>query len=119
MGLDLLALGAVVCDHRLMWGDALAVSNLRCDVLAEQRKRLKLTKAETARQMFAYLAAQGAGARDGIALTDTGFAWATESSCRRAIDDLEGGKRFVKEVQYVDSLLVVLGLRRRDVGLED
>lgn len=102
-----------------MWGDVVAVSNLRCGVLAERRERLRLTKAETARQMFAYLATQGAGACDGIALTGTGFAWATESSCRRAIDDLEGGRRYVKEVQYVDPLLAVLGLKRQDVGLED
>jgi hypothetical protein len=102
-----------------MRGDVVAVSNLRCDVLTERRERLRLTKAETARQVFAYLAGQGAGARDGITLTGTGFAWATESSCRRAIDDLEGGRRYVKEVQYVDSLLAVLGLKRQDVGLEN
>jgi len=69
--------------------------------------------------MFAYLAARGPGARDGITLTGTGFAWATESSCRRSIDDLEGGRRYGKEVQYVDSLLAVLGLKHQDAGLED
>lgn len=69
-----------------MWGGVVAVSNLRCDAIAEQRERLGLTKAEAARRMFAYLSAQGAGARNGIALTDSGFGWATENSCRRAID---------------------------------
>lgn len=102
-----------------MWGDVVAVSNLRCDVIAQQRERLSLTKAETARLMFAYLSAQGAGARNGIALTGSGFGWATESSRRRAIDDLEGGRRYVKEAQYVDALLAVLSLERQDVGLED
>jgi hypothetical protein len=102
-----------------MWGDVVAVSNLRYDVIAQQRERLRLTKAETARRMFAYLSAQGAGARNGIALTGGGFGWATERSCRRAIDDLEGGRRYVKEAQYVDALLAVLGLERQDVGLED
>lgn len=94
-----------------MWGEIVAVSDLRRDVISEQRERLGLTKAETARRMFAYLSAQGAGARNGIALTSTGFGWATENSCRRAIDDLEGGRRYIKEAQYVDSLLAVLGLR--------
>jgi hypothetical protein len=102
-----------------MWGEVVAVSNLCCEVIAEQRERLRLTKAETARRMFAYLSAQGAGARSGIALTGNGFGWATENSCRRAIDDLEGGRRHVKEAQYVDALLAVLGLERKDVGLED
>jgi hypothetical protein len=102
-----------------MWGEVVAVSNLRRDAIAQQRERLGLTKAETARRMFAYLSAQGAGARDGIALTSSGFGWATENACRRAIDDLEGGKRYVKEGQYVDALLAVLGLERQDVGLED
>lgn len=74
-----------------MWGEVVDVGNLRGDVIAEQRERLRLTKAETARRMFAYLSAQGAGARNGITLTGGGFGWATENSCRRAIDDLEGG----------------------------
>lgn len=102
-----------------MWDDVTAVSNLRCDAIAEQREWLGLTKAETARRMFACLSAQGAGARNGIALTNSGFGWATENSCRRAIGDLEGGRRYVKEAQYVDVLLAVLGLERQDVGLED
>jgi hypothetical protein len=102
-----------------MWDDVVAVSSLRCDVIAEQREQLGLTKAETARRMFAYLSTQGAGARNGIALTDSGFGWATENSCRRAIDDLECGRRYVKEAQYVDALLAVLGLERQGVGLED
>jgi len=100
-----------------MWGDVVAVSELRCDVLTERRERLGLTKAEAARRMFAHLAAQGRGARNGIALTGDGFAWATESACRRAIDDLEGGRRYVKEAQYVDAFLAVLGLGRQNVGL--
>jgi hypothetical protein len=35
------------------------------------------------------------------------------------IDDLVGGRRYVKEAQYVDALLAVLGFERQDVGLED
>jgi hypothetical protein len=101
-----------------MWNDVVAVGSLRCDAIAEQRERLGLTKAETSRRMFAYLSAQGAGARNGIALTGSGFGGATENSCRRAIDDLEGGRRYVKEAQYVDALLAVLGLERQYVGLE-
>jgi hypothetical protein len=64
-----------------MWDDVVAVSSLRCDVIAEQREQLGLTKAETARRMFAYLSTQGAGARNGIALTDSGF------EVQRRLDD--------------------------------
>lgn len=102
-----------------MRDDVVAVGSLRCDAIAEQCERLGLTEAEASCRMFAYLSAQGAGARNGIALTDSGFGWATESSCRRAIDDLECGRRYVKEAQYVDALLAVLGLERQAVGLED
>jgi hypothetical protein len=98
-----------------MWGEWVDVSNIRADALAERRQGLRLTKAETARRMFSYIVETGPGARGGVALVGSGFAWATESACRRAIDDLEGGKRTFKEEQYVDALLTVLDL---DVGPE-
>jgi hypothetical protein len=103
--------------HR-MWGELVNVTEVRGDAVTERRKGLGLSKAETARRMYAHIAAEGPGARDGLALTRSGFAWATESACRRAVDDLEGSRRHFKEAQYVDALLAVLDLRRDDVGLE-
>jgi hypothetical protein len=97
----------------VMWGESVVVDSLRCDVIAEQRERLGLTEVEAVRRTLAYLSTHGAGARDGIALTGSGFGWATERSCRRAIDDLEGGRRRIKEAQYVNALLAVLGLERQ------
>jgi hypothetical protein len=102
-----------------MWGDTVDVTELRCDALTERRERLGLTKAGTARRMYACIAAEGPGARDGIALSGSGFAWATESACRRALDDLESGRRYFKEAQYVEALLAVLALKRNEVGLEN
>ena len=78
--------------------------------------------AETARRMFEHMASEGLRSGDGmVAVTGSLLnpAAATKSACRRAIDDLEGGKRRFKEAQYVDALLGVLNLNRSDVGLHD
>jgi hypothetical protein len=68
--------------------------------------------------MYAHIATEGSAERNGIALTGSGASWATERACRRALDDLEGGKRHFKEAHYVDALLAVLELQPPDVGLE-
>lgn len=102
-----------------MWGELVYVFEIRGDSVKERRERLGLTKVETARRMYAHIAAGSPAERNGLALTGCGAAWATEPACRRAIDDLEGGRRSFKEEQYVDALLAVLNLHRQEVGLED
>jgi hypothetical protein len=102
-----------------MWGDLVDVTDLKSAALTERRDHMGLTKAETARQMYAHIVANGPGARGETALTNPGFAWATESACRRAIDDLEGGRRHLKEAQYVEALLAVLHLEPTEAGLAD
>jgi hypothetical protein len=102
-----------------MWGELVDVSGADRRKLIDQRTRLGLSKAETARRMFEHIATTGPTSRDGIALSGSGFAWATESACRRALDDLEFGRRTFKEEQYVDALLAVLTLDREEVGITD
>lgn len=102
-----------------MWGELVYVFGIRGDTLKERREGLGLTKAEAARRMYAHIAAGSPAERDGLALTGFGAAWATEPACRRAVDDLEGGRRSFKEEQYVDALLAVLDLQRQAVGLEE
>ena len=101
-----------------MWGEWLDVSDLDAEVVRVRREGLRLSKAETARRMFAYLVDIGPAARGEITLVGDGFAWASENACRRAIDDLENGARTFKEEQYVDAFLEVLGLSRSDAGLK-
>jgi hypothetical protein len=107
-----------MCDDQPMWGELVDVSAADTQKLVDQRTRLRLSKAATARRMFECIARTGPGSRDGIALSGAGFAWATESACRRAIDDLELGRRTFKEEQYVEALLAVLGLDREEVGIK-
>jgi len=99
-----------------MRGEWVDVSGLQHGLLAKRREQLQLTKAETARRMFAYIVEMGPGARNDIALTGSGFAWATERACRRAVDDLENGTRTFKEEQYVDSLSGGVGARSQKRG---
>lgn len=101
----------------MVWGNFVDVAGLNTELVTQRRELRGLSKAEAGRRMYAYLAAGGPGARDGVALTGRGPAWATEPACRRAIDDLEDGHRFFKEAHYVDALPAVLGLERREVGL--
>jgi hypothetical protein len=67
--------------------------------------------------MYEYIANTGPGARNGIALSGSGFTWATEPACRRALDDLEFQRRRYKEAQYVDALLAVLNLTREETNV--
>jgi hypothetical protein len=100
-----------------MWGDLVDVSRVKVELLTAQRHELRLSKAETARRMYAHIARTGPGARYGIALSGSGFSWATESACRRALDDLEFQRRRYKEAQYVDALLAVLDLTREETSV--
>jgi hypothetical protein len=102
-----------------MFGDWLDVGSIDRAAVTARRERLHLSKAETARRMFAHLQDTGPAHRGAIALVGDGFAFGTEQACRRAIDDLEWGRRTFKEEHYVDALLAVLSLTRTDVGLSD
>jgi hypothetical protein len=96
-----------------MWAHLVPVDDLDGDALRAQRERLRLSKEETSRRMFAWICDGGPGTEGAISLVAGDFfAWATESACRRAIDDLEGNRRVLKEHQYVESLLGVLGIER-------
>ncbi|MEA2379379.1 MAG: hypothetical protein QOD13_3286 [Thermoleophilaceae bacterium] len=100
-----------------MWGELVDVSGLNADLLVARRQQLRLSKAETARRMYEYIARTGPGARDGIALSGSGLAWSTEPACRRALDDLEFQRRRYKEAQYVDAVLAVLDLTREETSV--
>jgi hypothetical protein len=100
-----------------MWGDLVDVSGVNNERLIGRRQELRLSKAETARRMYEYIATSGPGARDGIALSGSGFTWSTEPACRRALDDIEFQRRSYKEAQYVDALLTVLDLTREEAGV--
>jgi hypothetical protein len=100
-----------------VWGDLVDVSGVNSELLTACRQRLHLSKAETARRMYEFIANTGPAARDGIALSGSGFAWATESACRRALDDVEFQRRRYKEAQYVDALLAVLNLTREETNV--
>lgn len=100
-----------------MWGQLVDASALRGDLLSRRRTEIRLSKDETARRIYAHIVGQSPGSDDKVALVGTAFAWTTEKACRRAVDDLEHGKRVFKEGQHVDALLAVLGLEASDVGL--
>jgi hypothetical protein len=106
-----------VWNHHCVWGDLVDVSGVKAELLTARRQSLHLSKVEAARRMYQYIADTGPGARDGIALSRAGFAWATESACRRALDDLEFQRRRYKEAQYVDALLAVLNLTRDETNV--
>lgn len=100
-----------------MWGELVDVSGLTAELVIARRNHLRLSKAETARRMYEYIATTGPGVSGGIALSGSGFAWATEAACRRALDDLEFQRRRYKESQYVDAYLAVLDLTRDEAGV--
>jgi hypothetical protein len=102
-----------------VFGEVIDVTDLDREGIKARRERLGLSKAETARRMLDHTASEGWGtsASGEIARSGQGMGAATESACQRAISDLENGKRYLKEAQYVDALLAVLGLKREDVGL--
>jgi hypothetical protein len=100
-----------------MWGELVDVSCVNAERLIGRRQELRLLKAETARRMYEHIANTGPGARDGIALSGSGFTWSTEAACRRALDDLEFEPRRYKEAQYVEALLAVLDLTRDEAGV--
>ena len=95
----------------------LDVTHLDTETLRNRRETLRLSKAETARRMCEQIVSGSPASREDVALTPSGLGWASEPACRRAIDDLELGRRYGKEEQYVDALLAVLDLSRSDVGL--
>jgi hypothetical protein len=46
-----------------------------------------------------------------------GMAWMSQNACLRAVQDVEGRKRQLKEGQYIYTLLAALGLQPADVGV--
>lgn len=99
-------------------GDQIYVREVDAASLRKRRERLRLTKTESARRMYEHLESTGLMSRDGLVVTGPMGSWATERACRRAIDDLEGGRKVFKEAQYVTALLTILGLEFADVGLD-
>jgi hypothetical protein len=100
-----------------MWGDLVDVTKLDRDLLRAQRKQLGLSQKATAKLMYDFTVLRGNGATEHIALTGGGMGWMTESACLRAVQELEGGRRQLKEGHYVYVLLAVLRLQPAEAGV--
>lgn len=102
-----------------MWGDLVDVSNIDGDALRRRRREMGLSQKRLAELMFRGTQLRGNGSTDRIALSGGGMAWLTEAACLRAVQELEGRKRQLKEGQYVYALLATLNLQPAEVGVAD